>query len=338
MSEAAATLDHVNAGNLARTLRSLGIVTTAELLAAGMTSSKIKVLAERGELISLRRGVYLRAEHVRQQRASAANSRLLPIAAALAVVPDAIVSHQSAAELHGIALLGKPCPTVTLTGNPGCDRHQRTGLRLHTASVPDRHITTICGLPVTTAGRSVTDLSRELDFRAGVIAADSALLGKLTTRAELQFVLAECHGWRGSRCAAEVVAFADGRAESPLESIARVLFRELGLPPPQLQAWLGGPAEPIARVDFYWQEFRTVAEVDGAVKYKDPARAAAQLRRDSLLRAEGFEVVHFDWQEITQCPDLVATRIRAAFNRAILLRQSRAPSGQMIKPITQARN
>ena len=143
-----------------------------------------------------------------------------------------------------------------------------------------------------------------------MVAADSALHRKLTSKQELREVLAACQRWRGIRRATEVVEFADLRAESPLESIARVVFRDCGLPPPDLQVWLGGVAEPVGRVDFYWKRYLTVAEVDGDMKYQDPARAKAQLRRDSLLRSDGYEVVHLDWQEVTGAPDYVAAMVR----------------------------
>ena len=87
------------------------------------------------------------------------------------------------------------------------------------------------------------------------------------------------------------------------------------MPPPELQVWLGGTVEPIGRVDFYWKQYRTIAEVDGAIKYADPQRARAQLRRDSLFRDEGFEVVHFTWQQITRTPEHLAASIRTAFRR-----------------------
>jgi hypothetical protein len=48
---------------------------------------------------------------------------------------------------------------------------------------------------------------------------------------------------------------------------------------------------------------------------RHPDRARAQLRRDSLLRDDGFEVAHFTWQQITQTPCLVAVSIRKAFRR-----------------------
>jgi hypothetical protein len=167
-------------------------------------------------------------------------------------------------------------------------------------------------VPVTTVPRTVIDLARVLDFRAGVVVADSALLQKLTSKNELRAVIAKCPRWRGVRRAAQVVEFADGRAESPLESLARVVFADCGLPRPELQVEIRD-TEFIGRVDFLWREFRTIAEVDGAGKYDDRSRAIRQLRRDKRLREAGYEVVHFDWNEINGDPGYVAASVRAAF-------------------------
>jgi hypothetical protein len=134
----------------------------------------------------------------------------------------------------------------------------------------------------------------------------------------LRSVLAACPLRSGLRRAAAVVDFADGLAESPLESIARVVFRDGGLPPPALQVWLGGTTEPAARVDFYWKKYRTIVEVDGSLKYTDPLRAGNQLRRDAILRADGFEVVHFGWPEITEIPAFVIESIKTAFRRSMI--------------------
>jgi hypothetical protein len=173
-------------------------------------------------------------------------------------------------------------------------------------------------MQMTTAARTVVDLARTLPFRAGVIAADSALHQRLATKDELLSVLGLCSQWRGASVAADVIAFADARSESPLESIARVVFRDGGLPPPKLQALLG-TAEDVARVDFFWDKYRTIVEVDGAIKYADPTRAIAQLERDSWLRSLGYEVVHVTWEEITTAPEAVIARIREAFRRGTLL-------------------
>jgi very-short-patch-repair endonuclease len=185
---------------------------------------------------------------------------------------------------------------------------------LHVARVPPDHVCHVFGLPITTVARTVVDLARATAFREGLVTADSALHLHRTSNKELLTVLAELPRVRGCRMAADVVEFADGLAESALESIARAVFRDGGLPKPALQVRIGGD-EFLGRVDFLWQRYRTIAEVDGAMKYADPYRARAQLRRDKRLREAGYEVVHFDWREITAEPDAVVASIRAAFLR-----------------------
>jgi hypothetical protein len=168
---------------------------------------------------------------------------------------------------------------------------------------------------VTSVGRTVVDLARTLPFAEGVAVADSALRAKQATPGELDAVAARCVRWPGIQRARRVVRFADERAESVLESISRAVFHEHGLPPPELQVWVGDEDEIIGRVDFLWRQHRTIAEADGAIKYTQPARALAQLNRDARLREAGFQVVHFTWPEIIRVPAQVAQAVRTAFRR-----------------------
>jgi hypothetical protein len=309
----------VTTTELRAALRSVGILTRAEALAAGASPARIDSALRNGTLIPVTRGVYLRSAVAAKVRGWAGGEHLLRVGTALATGGSELaVSHQSAARFLGITLLGTPIAEVTLTGPPGSERHRRDGIRVHAIKLPAGHVTVSHGLPVTTAARTVIDLARAQEFRAGLVAADSALHQRLTSKAELLSVIAQLPRRPGIARAAEVVRFADGRAESPLESIARVVIRDCGLPPPELQRWLGGIDEPLARVDFYWKRYRTAAEVDGAMKYnEDPGRARQQLRRDALLRAEGFELVHFTWEDVNSAPGEVGSLIRQAFRRQV---------------------
>ena len=245
----------------------------------------------------------------------------MQIAAALAVSgSDAVASHHSAAAMHALELLGrKTGDTVALTRPPGAAgcRTGGPGIRLHIAALPAAHVISRRGLPVTSVARTVVDLARASSFRAGVVVADSALRSRQASKADVELCITACAGWPGIQNARRVVAFADARAESVLESISRVAFDELGLPPPDLQAWVGDKDEIIGRADFLWRAYRTVGEADGALKYADPARAMAQLERDARLRAAGFEVVHFTWRDVTRTPDQVAASIKTAFRRGV---------------------
>ena len=273
-------------------------------------------MVRRGDLIRLAFGVYAAAEYASLLRQLPAGPIALAAAAATeSLGQDAVASHHTAAQLHELDLLLSPPTRVAITRPPGRSRRAaRPGVLVHSAALPAGHVGGRFGVPVTTVSRTVVDLARTLSFGEGVVVADSALRQKLTSKKALGTVLADCPRWPGIRQASAVVEFADGLAESVLESIARVLFRDCGLPAPELQAELGRDGVSY-RVDFRWKLYRTIAEVDGKLKYDDRSRFGYERRRDVWLREAGYEVVHFSWQEITAQPDYVNATLRAAFRR-----------------------
>ena len=187
---------------------------------------------------------------------------------------------------------------------------------MHAAALPADHVVSYRGVLLTSVPRTVIDLARVLPFGEGVAVADSALYARLTSKAELSAVIAGCSRWPGLQRAREVTAFSDARSESVLESLSRAAFHQAGLPPPDLQVWIGDDGEVIGRVDFLWRRYRTIGEADGAVKYETPARARTQLERDARLRTAGYGVVHFTWPQITRAPAQVVDEIRVAFRRS----------------------
>jgi hypothetical protein len=293
-------------------------MTTARLLEAGVSAAQIRKLVRQGALSPVGHGVYVRGALAAKAQGNQAGEQALRVASVLALGQlGAVGSHQSAAIIHGLDLLERRVTRVVdVTRPPGASPRGRPGVRVHVAELPVAHVTEWRGIRVTSVARTVVDLARASSFRAGVVAADSALRGRLTTKEELRAVVADCARWPGLTGARQVVEFSDGLSESALESIARVAFREQGIPPPELQAWVGGEDQGvIGRADFLWRKYGTIGEADGAVKYADPERAIQQLRRDARLRAAGFQVVHFTWEEIVQFPWQVAASLRAAFLR-----------------------
>jgi hypothetical protein len=167
---------------------------------------------------------------------------------------------------------------------------------------------------VTTVARTVADLARTLPFMDAVVVADSALSQEKTTKPELEQILKQfATGWPGVRQARRAIEFADERAESPLESAARVVFAEAGLEPPELQVTIHGEQVPFAaRVDFLWRAQKVVAEADGLVTYNDRRDLLDERERDHQLREAGYTTVHFTWEEIFQTPEAVIARLRHA--------------------------
>ncbi len=305
-------------------LSKISIGTAATWRAAGLSKTRLAALVRTGELVRIRHGVYATASIVAKTQADPRLATALRIATVMAAgTHKGVASHHSAAQIHGLDLLRKPPDrTVTLTVPPGTRTgpYGRAGVMRHVAELPDEHVTKLHGVPLTTAARTVADIARTTSFMEGVVVADSALRERHTSKTELRSVLARCERWRGISQAREVVHFASPLAESALESCARVFFAEQGLPPPELQVNIvGHDGTSIARVDFFWRKYSTVAEADGLLKYQGRDDAIAELKRDRLLREAGCEVVHFTWQELFSDPARVAARIRAAFDRAVRL-------------------
>lgn len=310
----------------------MSVGSVAEWRRAGITDGQLRTLVAAGQLVQMRRGAYATSDILARAESNPGLRHALDVAAARATRGKALVaSHESAAIMRGLKLLETlPEGTVTLTSPPGTRKgsYRRSGVICHTADLPKAHLTTLYGLPTTTAARTVIDLARKSSFLEGVVVADSALYERYTSKAELRRVLATCAQWPGIARVNDVVEFADGLAESVFESCARVAFREQGLPTPELQVSIfGRDRTMIARVDFLWREYGVIAEADGLLKYDSGQRAIAERRRDRLLQEAGYEVIHFTWKELFTDPARVARRIREAIARQLLLtRQLPSPS------------
>jgi hypothetical protein len=305
-------------------LSNITIGTTATWHAAGISKKKLARLVRAGELVKIRYGVYATADVVARAQEDPGLAHALQVAAVRAAgTRKAVASHHSAAHMHGLDLLGKlhtGSATVTVPSAARTGPYNRAGVIRHVAELPKAHVTKLYGVPVTTAARTVADIARTTSFREGVVVADSALRERLTSKTEIRRVLSSCERWPGISQAREVADFASPCAESVLESCARVSFRDQGLPPPELQvSIIGHTGHFIARVDFLWRSFWTIAEADGLLKYDGRDDAIAELKRDRLLREAGFEVVHFTWKELFAEPARVATRIRETFARGLRL-------------------
>ncbi len=297
----------------------MGVASARAWLASGLSRDGLARLVSAGDLVRVRYGTYAKASVVAAAAADPVLAHALDVAGAIARQPRAIASHQSAATLRGLDLLnGRSAHAVCVTVPPGAraGSYRQANVIRHSAALPGAHITMLFGVPTTTAARTAVDIARSGTFMEGVVTADSALHQRWASKTELRRVLASCDGWPGIGNATSVVDFASSLSESALESCARVVFHERGLPAPELQVViLGQDGSRIARVDFFWRECGVVAEADGLLKYQTGADAIAELKRDRLLREQGLDVIHFTWEELFREPERVVGRMLAAFKR-----------------------
>lgn len=236
-----------------------------------------------------------------------------------------VFSHWSAAVVHDLPMLAPLPYAIHLLARQETARADR-GIVQHAR----RGIAPVCevrGLLVTSVARTVADLAARTSLLGDVVAADAALSdgasGERPPLAERWDIVnsAETIPDEDSRARALAVAgFADGRAESPLESASRVCMALAGAPPPQLQATVEDLLGFRARLDFVWPEQLIAGEADGASKYRDAAQRrgrtpaevfADQAGRERLVRASGLSVIRWGWETGTR-PDRMAALLRTA--------------------------
>lgn len=297
------------------------LVLRRQALAAGLVDDEIRRRRRAGQWAVLQRGAYLvdPGELDRRQR------HLLRVEATLAGLRvPAVVSHQSAAALHGLPLWSLPLEQVHVTRTPPARSADESRLRSHVARLDSEDVVVLGRLTVTSVARTVVDLARSLPFAPALVVADAALGTRATTPAALHAVMAAITGTRGARSARRVLDAADDRAESVGESRSRALMLDAGLPLPELQLEVHRPdGLLVGRSDFGWREHRLLGEFDGQVKYGRLLRPGQQpgdavfeeKRREDALRDEGWGVVRWVWAELA-APRLLVARWSRALDRA----------------------
>ncbi|MBT1622967.1 hypothetical protein KK101_09755 [Curtobacterium flaccumfaciens pv. oortii] len=232
----------------------------------------------------------------------------------------AVASHVSAAAVHGLPWLTGWPEDVHITVPKSQYRSRPGPLVLHTRSVSSGDVVDHLGLAFTSVARTVADIALTGDTRSAVVVADAALR-RGTTRQHLFDALGGQPHHRGRSAAALSLELADGRSGSVAESLARVVFRELGLPAPVLQQEFVVRGSRFA-VDFWFPEEGVIVEIDGRAKYTQgryrSGRSATDVfvdekrRHEQLLMVPAVRtIVRLEWRDLWDL-DALAARLRRA--------------------------
>lgn len=298
------------------------LILRASALSSGCTDDELARMRRRGAIQSLQRGAYIpanapaavdqRERHRAKIRATVAGLRL-----------PAVISHTSAAVLHGLPLWAVRLGPVQVTRRPPFSGDRSARLHVHVSRIEDDEVCVVDGLSVTTVTRTLLDLGRSLSLESAVVAADFALHEAMTTPNALQAMARNQSGVPGSLQATRMAAFADGGSDSVGESRSRVAIARLELPSPTLQMEIRSESgQRVGVCDFGWREDRVVGEFDGKVKYGrlvKPGQSAgdvvfAEKRREDAIREAGWEVVRWVWDDLGS-PGVIGQRIRRAQER-----------------------
>lgn len=255
---------------------------------------------QRGLLLRVCPGAYV--ERAGFERLLVEQQHIVRMRAVSAVSPrPMLISHWSAAVVHGLPVLRSRLSAVHVTVEDDDDRH-RVGVVAHRFLIDDGEVVRIGDLLVTAVGRTVVDVAGGAPFEEGVMAADAALL-RGVPRGVLEAAADLAGDRRASTRIADVVAFADPGAESAAESRMRVSLLRLGVEVPELQHRVPLRAGGAAYLDAWVRSANVGIEVDGEQKYLDaglaPAGAGraviAEKRREDEVRLGLRALVRIGW-------------------------------------------
>lgn len=275
------------------TWRRGGTARTFELLGDGHTSHQLTAAVRRGEILRLRQGHYGCPElAVPEQQAVRVGGRLTGV---------------PGAERHGvwvphIARLAVAVPKDARALRSPTDKSVRLAalrsspIKVHWTDPTTPGTRTLVGIV-----GCLLEIARTQQPRVTFAAIESALyLGKLT-RAEWRRAAAGLP--RAKRRPLESV----GRSsESGGESLAKFEFLAAAIPFVQ-QVVIAG----VGRVDFLVGE-RLVVEIDGAEFHASRESFEDDRRRDALLRALGYRVLRFSYQQVWSRPREFMTAVVTA--------------------------
>lgn len=234
--------------------------------------------------------------------------------AALIAPPSAVFAGRSAAYLLGAeSLVDVETPVEVLV--PEADRFGPVaGLRIRRTSLPLDDVRSVQRYTCTTPLWTALDIACSEDVPHSVVALDVLLGRGLVLPSHLLEAAGRLPIGRGTRRARRAVALADGRSESPPETVLRVLLRTAGmLPVPQFVVRDAG-GRVIARVDLAFPAARTAVEYDGAW-HGHPGELGRDRRRHNALVAAGWTVLHITAADMHRPESVVASVQRLLSDR-----------------------
>jgi hypothetical protein len=274
--------------------------------AFGLTDHHLARLVRRGVLLHPGHGVY-----------AATGAASDPVQAQIQLVHEAqlastkrlYAARRTSALLMGLPLIGAP-PTFAQMVRDGSQRgahgHDRA---VRVSPLPSADCWEYQEVDMCTPARTVIDIARAESFRNGVVIADAALRRGVDV-VDLHAVTQRMRRWPGVARARAVVRFADGRAESPGESLVRMacLVEGQPVPEPQVEIWSWGRF--VGRVDLFLREYLLAIESDGAIKFDTPLVLPDLIRRQEKLRSAGVDVLRTDWDETFKDTAAFGRRLR----------------------------
>lgn len=277
--------------SLARIVRAQqGVVTRRQALRAGLTSAAVRSRHRAGTWRQLYRGVY-----VTHGGPLSRESQLW--AAVLYCGRGAVLSHETAAELHGLRVRSRDTIHVTIPAERRIVGGR--GLCVHLSGrplePPDAHRdpphTPICDTLL-----DLADAAWDLDTVCGWIT-DAFEKGKLH-EIQLRYALSQRSRVRWRTQLTDLLDCAAAGDHSPLEyRYTRDVERAHGLPESVRQVPFTTADGREGRRDRVYEDFGVIVELDGRL-WHPPEAISADKRRDRAAAARGMMSLRYEWTDV----------------------------------------
>lgn len=176
-------------------------------------------------------------------------------------------------------------------------------------------LTMAWGRPATTAAWTAIEVARALPRPRALATLDAALRSGHCDPASLQRALAAQSGRRGIVKVRALLPCADARAESPMESEARLVMIDGGLAVPVLQHEVVDSRGRRRRLDFAWPEEMVAAEYDSDAWHTGGDAMRRDREKLAAVQDLGWTVVPIVADDVRRRPDLLVRRIEGHLRR-----------------------
>lgn len=279
-----------------------GVVTSAQALTC-LTRRGLEAYVKSGALQRIWHGIYGRGQlTIELQLRGLDLATGTTVAACLGTAAAAYgFDTERRTELHVLNPVGR-----RLHSTAGLFVHRRDGAPM----------ALVAGRPATAPAWTAIEVARGLRRPRMLATLDAALRSGTCSRDELQHGIERQSGRRGIVTVRELLSLASPLAESPMESEARLVMIDGGLPPPVLQYEVVDLNGRTWRLDFAWPEFRVAAEYDGIDWHSGPEAFLRDRRRTSALQELGWLVVPIVAGDVRYRPGELIRRVKTQLRYA----------------------
>lgn len=226
--------------------------------------------------------------------------------------PDGVFTHLTAARIREWWLPRLDDEPVIACSDTGAPHLDRRGVYVRRCGIPPEHRRVERRLRVASPEWTIVELAEHLSLVDLVVVIDCALHRGDTTVEAIRATMIK--GRRGVRVLRRALDLADGRSESPWETVLRLLHVLCGIPVTPQFTVRDEVGAPLWALDLLIVGTRRAPEFDGGVHGQEHVRRR-DLRRDKILARHGVERYGYCAPELIDTPEMIIGDAEDALGR-----------------------